>query len=119
MDAMKRPSRKARNAPEPEVDEGLIAQQVEARFREDREVIAMAHQMMEARERRDQIGRTSRMPGDPAERKAHETVRRLEARYERLWEIKARQIREQLLASVGGKAPFAAAERISGRPSPR
>ena len=107
LEAMKAAIENARKAPEPDVDEGLIAQQVEARFRDDREVIAMAHQMMEARERRDQIGRTARMPGDPAERKAHETVRRLEARYERLWEIKARQIREELLASIGGKSPLA------------
>ncbi|WP_435011793.1 polysaccharide biosynthesis tyrosine autokinase (plasmid) [Tundrisphaera lichenicola] len=112
MEAMKAAIENARNAPTPtpEVDEGLIAEQVEARFRDDRDVIALAHQMMEAREKRDQIGRTTRMPGDPAERKAHENLKRLEARYERLWELKSRQIREEILAAVGGKRPFESAE---------
>jgi succinoglycan biosynthesis transport protein ExoP len=57
--------------------------------------------MMDARDKRDQVGRVARLPGDPAERKAHEKLQALADKYDRLWDQKSRQIREELLASLG------------------
>jgi succinoglycan biosynthesis transport protein ExoP len=77
-------------------DGARLRPQIARQFERDPQVIELASLIVEAKNKIDDLHRTIRIGGDPAVRKALEKVRSLEARYDQLWAVKARHIREQL-----------------------
>ena len=83
-------------------DEEAIVRQVERRFRADPDVAILAEQMMQARQKVDDVVRISNQAGDPAERAALRKLATLRSKYDHLWESKSQALRE-LIESGGGK----------------
>ena len=89
--------------------------EIERRFKRDPQVIELAGRMVEARSKLDELHRTIRIGGDPAVRKALEKLKALDAQYDQLWEVKHRQIREDLESGRGRRRPRQGAQRGHGQ----
>ena len=83
-------------------DQEVMERQVERRFRLDPEVGGLAEQMMQANTKLEDIRRTVRQSGDPSERAAMQRLKRLQDKYNQLWEAKSMAFREDFEAG-GGK----------------
>jgi capsular exopolysaccharide synthesis family protein len=82
----------------PTSDDSRLKLEIERQFKRDPQVVDLASKMLEARNKLAELHRTIRIGGDPAERKAMERFKNLEAQYGQHWEIKSREIREQIEA---------------------
>ena len=87
--------------------------EIERRFRLDREVIALANQMMQAKNKLDEVKRITVNPDEPAERAASRKLQALKAQYEQLWEAKSIEIRNKL--ALGGRAEGEPVEVLAAR----
>ena len=95
---------------EPKVDDAISAKapadqddldrMVERRFRVDPEVKNLAAQMMQAKQKLDDVRRLQTQPGDPAEQAAQRRLAALTSKYNRLWEAKSGEFREELSQGV-------------------
>jgi succinoglycan biosynthesis transport protein ExoP len=85
----------------PSNDSSLLDKQVERKFQFDPEVIALASELMKARNKLDEHRRVIAKPGDPAERAAQRKLETLNAQYKRLWESKSLAFREEIELGTG------------------
>ncbi len=76
------------------VGDAQIDQTIERRFLADPEVVALAKEMLAAKNKLDDVQRVAAKSGDPAERIAQRKLEALQARYEQLWETKSRAFHE-------------------------
>ena len=79
----------------------VVDQQIDRMFRADVEVIALANQMMQARNKVEEVKRIAVQPGDPAERAAVRRLQSLKTQYEQLWEVKSLAFRSKIESGDG------------------
>jgi polysaccharide biosynthesis transport protein len=84
-------------------DQVRLEKGIERRFRQDREVIEVATQMMTAKNKLEDMRRVINQGGDPAERLAKKKLEGLRARYDQLWKSKSRQFREEMEGGPSGE----------------
>jgi polysaccharide biosynthesis transport protein len=84
-----------------QVDEQL-EDQIRDEFQKDPEVAALKDQINEVREERDHNKSVARQHSDPSRRVTERQLKKLQAQYEQLWEIKHEQIRGRLTVTVSG-----------------
>ena len=85
------------------VDEEMLNQQIERRFRMDPDILQFAEKMRDMQDKLREAQRLARQGGDAAERATERKIASLKAQYNRLWESKSLAIREEIERGGGSK----------------